>query len=123
MTVQLTDQTAVLVLWWVTLAVALLVVVPLAVYLLHRLLRTAGTIRRYTEEALAAGGGIASHVAAIPALEITVERLPPVAERAAALEEASERLRKVLASRAGGRSGSGPGGAGPAGGGGPGGVP
>lgn len=114
MTVQLTDQTAVLVLWWVTLAVALLVVVPLAVYLLHRLLRTAGTIRRYTEEALAAGGGIASHVRAIPALETTVERLPPVAERAAALEAASERLRAVLVSR-GGRGSTG--GSGPPGGG------
>lgn len=124
MSVRLTDETAILVLWWVVLGVTVLVVVPLAVYLLRRLLRASRAIRVYTEEALAAGGGIAGHVRAVPALDTTVERLPPVAGRAEALAEASGRLKTVLASRArGGAGGSSTGGGGSARGRGPGGAP
>ena len=47
-------------------------VLPLAVYLLHRLLRAALSIERYTGEALTAGLGIARNTGAVKALDDTV---------------------------------------------------
>ena len=58
--------------WGVTLGVVTFVVVPLALYLLHRTLLAARAIERYTREALEAGAGIASNTAAIAALEETI---------------------------------------------------
>ena len=55
--------------WAITLAVVTVVIVPLAVYLLHRTLRAARSIERYTRESLAAGVGIATNTAAIAVLE------------------------------------------------------
>ena len=43
------------VIWWVTLIVAVVVVLPLAVYLLHRTLVAARQIERYAARALEAG--------------------------------------------------------------------
>jgi hypothetical protein len=58
----------VLVIWWITLIVAVAVVLPLAWYLLHRVLLAARNIERYAAEALGAGAGIARNTAAITAL-------------------------------------------------------
>jgi hypothetical protein len=64
-------STAAYAIWWTTLAIVVLVIVPLAVYLLDRTLRAARSIRTYVAEMLAAGLGIAGNTGAIPALDDT----------------------------------------------------
>ncbi len=58
--------------WGTTLAIVTFVVVPLALYLLHRTLRAARSIERYARESLTAGIGIATNTSTIPALEQTL---------------------------------------------------
>ena len=58
--------------WGITLAIITFVVVPLALYLLHRTLKAARAIERYARESLIAGVGIATNTSAIPALEQTL---------------------------------------------------
>jgi hypothetical protein len=72
--------------WGATLAIITFVVVPLALYLLHRTLKAARAIERYARESLTAGVGIATNTAAIPALERTLAT-------AGSLVEASKLLR------------------------------
>ncbi len=81
---------AVLWIWGITLGLVTVVIVPLAVYLLQRTLLAARSIERYTREALAAGGGIASNTAAIAALEDTIQA-------ASSLLEAAELLKRRTA--------------------------
>jgi hypothetical protein len=76
--------------WGITLAVVTVVIVPLAVYLLHRTLRAARSIERYTRESLAAGVGIASNTTAIAALDEAIQA-------AASLLEAAEALKRRTA--------------------------
>ena len=83
-------MTAALWIWAITLAVVTVVIVPLAIYLLHRTLRAAQSIERYTRESLAAGVGIASNTGAIAALDDTIRA-------AAALLEAAEALKRRTA--------------------------
>jgi len=83
-------MTAALWIWAITLAVVTVVIVPLAIYLLHRTLRAARSIERYTREALAAGVGIASNTGAIAALDDTIRA-------ASALLEAAEALKRQTA--------------------------
>ncbi len=59
--------------WAITLAIITLVVVPVALYWLHRLLKAAKSIELYTREMLEAGVGIANNTAAVPALENTLK--------------------------------------------------
>lgn len=63
---------AVLVIWWIGLALTLLVFAPLSVYYLHRTWVAARSIRRYAEEALTAAAGIAGNTRHIPALDETI---------------------------------------------------
>jgi hypothetical protein len=72
--------------WGTTLAIVTFVVVPLALYLLHRTLKAARSIERYARESLTAGIGIATNTSAIPALEQTLAT-------AGSLIEASKLLR------------------------------
>ncbi|MDQ6765441.1 MAG: hypothetical protein M3Z22_04990 [Verrucomicrobiota bacterium] len=65
-------MTAVYWIWGGTLAVITFVVVPVALYLLHRTLKAARRIERYAREALEAGVGIAENTAAISALDTTL---------------------------------------------------
>jgi hypothetical protein len=81
---------AVVWIWGITLALVTLVVVPLALYLLHRTLRAAMSIERYTREALEAGAGIAANTAAIAALEETIGR-------ASALLKTTQQLKAATA--------------------------
>lgn len=76
--------------WLVTLIVVTFVVVPLALHLLHRTLRAARFIERYTREALEAGVGIAANTEAVAALEATIDT-------AGSLLEATEELKKRTA--------------------------
>src|SRR5215470_12345676 len=92
--------TAVYVIWWILLVVAVVVVLPLAVYLLHRLLRAALSIERYTAEALAAGLGIARNTAAVSALDDTVKLGGELGAVAGSIRRHSAAIEKTLADRA-----------------------
>ena len=67
-----TMPAAVFVLWWIGLAVTLLVFVPLSVYLLHRTWISARSINRYAAETLRAAAGVAGNTKYIPALDDTI---------------------------------------------------
>lgn len=90
---------AVIALWWVALALTVLVVVPAAVYLLHRAWRAARNIRRYTAEALEAGRGIEENTRAVTAVEETVAGAASVEEKAAAIRDGAAELADTLARR------------------------
>lgn len=92
---------AVLALWWIALALTVVVIVPLAVYLLHRAWRAARNIQLYSEAALEAGGGIAGNTALIPALDDTIAAAGPVIERAASIHELTSTVAGLLRRRAG----------------------
>lgn len=63
---------AVFVLWWIGLAVTLVIFVPMSVYLLHRTYVAARDINQYTAETLKAAAGVAGNTAHIPALDATI---------------------------------------------------
>jgi len=86
--------------WWILLIVAIVVVLPVAVYLLHRLYRAARSIERYTAEALAAGLGIARHTAAVSALNRTVTLGSELGAVAGSIDRHSAAIEKALMDRA-----------------------
>ena len=90
---------SVYVIWWTLLIVAVVVVLPLAVYLLHRLLRAALSIERYTAEALTAGLGIARNTAAVKALDDTVVLGGELGATAGSVRRHSAAIEKALADR------------------------
>lgn len=100
--VRVTDSTAVLALWWVAVALTALVIVPVALHLLHRTLRKALSIRRFTAESLAAAEGILENVQAVSALEETVAAATPLVPAGERLEEKAARLADTLTERSGG---------------------
>ena len=91
--------TAVYALWSILLVVAIAIVLPVAVYLLHRLLRAARSIERYTAEALVAGLGIARHTAAVTALDQTVTLGGELGAVAGSIRRHSAAIEKTLADR------------------------
>ena len=93
--------TTVLVLWWIALGLTVLVIVPLALYLLHRTWKAAHNIRRYTGEALEAGGGIARHTGSVASLEETLAAAGPLLEHTAELRRATGELAETLRRRVG----------------------
>lgn len=92
---------AVVTLWWTTLAVTVVVFVPLAWYLLHRTWKAARSIRRYTGRALQAGVGIAENTGAIVALDDTLAVAGGLVETGARVGEQAGTLRDTLLPRAG----------------------
>ena len=96
--------TAVYVIWWAPLIVAVVVVLPLAVYLLHRTLMAARQIERYSARALEAGLGIAGNTENIAALEGTITTATGILETARAIEEHTGAIEGALAARAEGRA-------------------
>jgi hypothetical protein len=82
------------------LGIVVLVIVPLAVLLLHRTLRAALSIRRYLDEMLAAGVGIAGHTATIVALDDTIGVAGQMVGVAGDLKSHSGTIATVLAQRA-----------------------
>jgi hypothetical protein len=87
------------VIWWAMVLVALVIVVPLAVYLLHRLWQAARSIERYTADALTAGLGIAENTAAISALDQTVRLGGELGAAAASIRQHSAAIETTLAGR------------------------
>lgn len=86
--------------WAITLAVVVLVVVPLAIALLHRTFRAAWSIRRYLREMLQAGVGIAGNTASIKALNDTIGVAGGLVETADSIKQHSGTIATVLAARA-----------------------
>ena len=87
------------VIWWATLIVAV-VVLPLAVYLLHRTLMAARQIERYAARALKAGEGIAGNTENIGALEGTISTATEILETSRSIEEHTGTIEEALAARA-----------------------
>jgi uroporphyrinogen-III decarboxylase len=56
------------VLWWIANLIALVVVVPLVIYLANKLIREAVASKRYAEEILVHGVGITGNLDPVPAL-------------------------------------------------------
>lgn len=92
------------VIWWATLIVAVVVVLPLAVYLLHRTLMAARQIERYAARALEAGEGIAGNTENIGALEGTISTATGILETSRSIEEHTGTIEEALAARAEGRA-------------------
>ena len=90
---------AVYVIWWVMLIVAVVVVLPVVLFLLHRLHRAAGSIERYTAEALVAGLGIARNTGAVGALDQTVTLGGELGAAASSIRRHSAAIEKTLADR------------------------
>ena len=92
---------AVYTVWAVGLGLSLLVFVPLAVVLLHRLWRTARSIQLYTRDGLAAAAGIAGNTGQIGALNDTIATAGSILGGAAAIEQKLSAATGLLARRAG----------------------
>lgn len=86
--------------WWIMLVVAIVVVLPATVYLLHRLYRAARSIERYTAEALTAGLGIARNTAHITALDQTASLGAELRSAAGSIRQHAAAIEKTLAERA-----------------------
>ena len=93
-------MSAVEMVWAATLLVVVLVIVPLAVALLHRTLRAAVSIRRYLDEMLAAGVGIAGNTSSVKALDDTLGVAASMLQVAGNLKSHSGAIASVLAGRA-----------------------
>ena len=91
---------AVHVIWATTLLLVVVVIVPLAVLLLHRTWRAAVSIRRYLDEMLAAGVGIAGHTRSIAVLDDTIGVATTMVGVAGDIKSHTGTIASVLASRA-----------------------
>lgn len=89
--------------WTIGLVVTLLVFVPLAVVLLHRLWRAARSIQIYAREALAAAGGIAANTAQIVALDDTISVASQILSTATGIDQKLGAATGILARRAEGK--------------------
>ena len=90
-----------IIMWWIGLLVTLFLFVPLAVYLLHDLWRTARSIQTYAEESLAAATGIADHTRHIPALDGTIQVATEMLAAAESVASTLDTMATTLAKRAG----------------------
>ena len=87
-------------LWMVTVVLALVVFVPLSVYMLASLLRATRSIQRYAADAVAPAQAIASHTSAIPALDATIAAATEVLAAAEGVASKLGTIATVLESRA-----------------------
>lgn len=90
---------AVYVIWWIVLAIAVFIVVPLVLYLLQRTLRAARHIDRYFAETLTSGVVIAQSTGAEPALNDTIAVATTILETAGAIEKKAGTAAGALAAR------------------------
>lgn len=91
---------AVYTLWLVTILLALVVFVPLAVYSLYRLLRTARSIQRYAREAAIATEGIATNTSTLPALDGTIQVATEILAAAEGVAKKLDTIATVVEARA-----------------------
>ena len=86
--------------WAGTLVLVVGVIVPLAITLLHRTLRAAWSIRRYLDEMLVAGVGIAGNTAAVKALDGTLSVAGSMVAVAGNMKSHTGTIASVMSSRA-----------------------
>lgn len=98
---------AVYIIWTITLAIVILVIVPLAVYLLHRTYKAARSIERYFAEMAAAGVGIAENTSHIKALEDTIQVATTILSVAGNINSHAVTIKDTLAGRVNGITGNG----------------
>lgn len=87
------------ILWWGLLIVAVVVVLPVTVYLLHRALNAARGIERHFAATLQAGLGVAGNTANIAALEQTIEVAGGMLETAGRINDDAATIETALAAR------------------------
>jgi len=90
---------AVYTIWCIGLIITLVILVPLAVYLLHRTWRSARSIQRYAAETLQAAGGIARNTANIAALDATIGVAGDMLVAAGSAERKLDTVASVLEER------------------------
>lgn len=88
-------------LWMVTVAVALVVFVPLSVYMLASLLRATRSIQRYAHDAVAPARAIAAGTSAIPALDGTIAVATDILAAAEGVAQKLDTIATVLEARSG----------------------
>ena len=81
-----------MVLWWLANIVALVVVIPLVIFLANRIIREAIAAQRYAEEILEHGVGITENLGPVPALAETAQLSSEVKADAVAYVTALQRL-------------------------------
>ena len=91
---------AAIVIWIVTLLIIALVIVPVAVTLLRRALNAAWAIEGYLADMSTAGGRIATHTGAIPALDDTLKTAASMHPVAEAIEAKTGAVAGLLVARA-----------------------
>ena len=96
----MTVPTAVYVIWIIVLAVAVLIVLPLTVYLLQRTLNAARNIERYFAEMRDAGLGIHNNTQHVRALDDTIGVATTILETAGSIKNHAAAIESTLAGRA-----------------------
>lgn len=99
-----TLPSAVYTIWWTVLLLVVIVIVPLAIGLLHRTMKASISIRRYFAEMLEAGVAIADNTSSIPALKDTISVGGNMLGTAEKLDEHTQTIAEVLATRAKGEA-------------------
>ena len=87
-------------LWLATVILALVVFVPVAVYSLYSLLRTARSIGHYARETVAPARAIASHTGALPALDGTIAVATEILAAAEGVATKLDTIASVIEARA-----------------------
>ena len=85
--------------WAFGLGLTLIVFVPLAVVLLHRLWRVARSIQLYARDALTAAAGIAGNTGQLGALDQTIDVASGILTTAGAIEQKLNAATGLLARR------------------------
>ena len=88
-------------LWMITVGLALVVFVPLSVYMLASLLRATHSIQRYARDAVAPAQAIAANTSAIPALNGTIAIATEILAAAEGVAQKLDTIANVLGARAG----------------------
>jgi hypothetical protein len=86
-------------LWMVTVALALVLFVPLSVYMLASLLRATRSIQRYARDAVAPAQAIATHTSAVPALDATIAVATDILKAAEGVAGKLETIAAVIEAR------------------------
>ena len=90
---------AVYVIWGIVLAIAILVILPLTIYLLQRTLNAARNIERYMGEMRDAGVGIAGNTQHISTLDDTIGVATNILETAGRIESHTATIKETLTAR------------------------
>ena len=88
-------------LWVITVGLALVVFVPLSVYMLASLLRATRSIQRYARDAVAPAQAMAANTSAIPALNGTIAVATEILAAAEGVARKLDTIANVLGARAG----------------------